>query len=442
MAWAKSPNEYKYKHSKIFFEPLWALLKKQKHTQDRSCTMSAYTDVDLDNFTQSGSGTEATNPAEAVLLMPPWAQTSSEFNAAKFLASLQVTGETAMTIAAIPQRTQEWHQERWGRLTASNYGAAAYHGSASCPSPAAAARDLLGKMLYPELASASQGIAAAMMAYGTNNEPVARDVYTLDRLRARPGSVYVYESGLCVSLEHGWLAASPDFFVDEYLPGHERDVEGVAPTPNNPTHARPPYVIAHASGPFDLIDALREATASRGHDVETPDAIATEAVENTDGSGSGSGSVPTTTAPAPTPAPPSTVVVSRGCGEIKCPARSKQFYSSSPAHVKYGVPVYYYDQIQGVMAITERPWCDMVVFTPTATEVTRFYFDATYWRTELQPALWKFYSTQFLPRAELRARGIIKNGALDPALAPLPALSESEPEPESDTEEEADTVVE
>ena len=104
-----------------------------------------------------------------------------------------------------------------------------------------------------------------------------------------------------------------------------------------------------------------------------------------------------------------------GCGEIKCPA-TKMLYSQTEKHNKYAFPEYYYDQIQGVMAINDWPWCDTVVHTPYVTEVVRFYANPVYWKTDLFPKLERFYFNDFLPRLRLRTQGTLKRGEVDPVL--------------------------
>ena len=51
----------------------------------------------------------------------------------------------------------------------------------------------------------------------------------------------------------------------------------------------------------------------------------------------------------------------------------------------------YYSQVQGQMAITQRKWCDSVVYTPKGPSVERIYFNQQFWDTELLPKLTEFY---------------------------------------------------
>lgn len=67
---------------------------------------------------------------------------------------------------------------------------------------------------------------------------------------------------------------------------------------------------------------------------------------------------------------PDLLVGEKGLAEIKCPA-SKELY---PA-----IPPYYMAQMQGQMEVTNRDWCDFVVWTPTKLSVTHVPRSAEYW---------------------------------------------------------------
>lgn len=298
-----------------------------------------------------------------------WNLSGDEFNP----DSLQVTVEQRLAIATLKQGSPEWLQARYGRLTASNFGAAAGH---HLPG---SRRKLLEAMLWPETHKL-EGRAKEFAAYGTANESVARDVYLTDRQSRGVACVRVFETGLLVSLEHGWLGSSPDFIVEEYTDMHERRVSCVPLA--NKYHSRAPYMISHPSGAADFIATTRRMTPLTSEDADG-------------------------------------LTLTQGCGEIKCPATMK-LYSKSDKHSKYGFPEYYYDQIQGVMAINDWPWCDTVVYTPHQTEVIRFYANKEYWDTELFPALRAFYFNDFLPRLALRMQGKLPKGYVDPVMA-IPA---------------------
>ena len=57
----------------------------------------------------------------------------------------------------------------------------------------------------------------------------------------------------------------------------------------------------------------------------------------------------------------------------------------------------YYAQIEGQMAIGERPWCDFVVFTLKGINVQRIRFDTVYWTSKLLPKLTLFYDNCVAP---------------------------------------------
>jgi hypothetical protein len=116
-----------------------------------------------------------------------------------------------------------------------------------------------------------------------------------------------------------------------------------------------------------------------------------------------------------------------GCGEIKCPATGKQ-YNEDPKHCATGgFPHYYFDQIQGIMALNNWPWCDVVVHTPPRTTVKRFPADPLYWTYTLLPALKMFYFDMFVPRMHARLAGRLQCGEIDevmPVPRPVPIFDE------------------
>jgi len=94
--------------------------------------------------------------------------------------------------------------------------------------------------------------------------------------------------------------------------------------------------------------------------------------------------------------------------EIKCPFR-KVFYE--PA-----VPLYYLCQIQGVMANMELPYCDFVVWTPRAMQITRVAFDEVFWTNTLLPKLDHFYFQRYLPLVIAKHNGQLEPGSVVLAL--------------------------
>ena len=322
------------------------------------------------------------------------------FDVDAFVHGLQVTPDRRAQIASFEQRSPEWFLERFGRATSSNFGAAVGHYTPS------AQQKVLTNMLWPEQASL-QGKAAAFAEWGTTMETVARDLYVNYRRKTLGPDLgpllQVTETGLLVSLDEGWLAASPDFVVDEPVPigsGDDDVIPGAAAAPPTPTPE--PTNVYHARAPY-IIDHVVEAALFKRDPERDPEP----------------GLEPEPASEAPTI--PGIKMV-RGCGEIKCPA-SKTLYSVTGKHDEHQFPRHYYDQITGTMAINGWPWCDTVVYTPLKTEVIRFYFNSKYWLEELLPALRAFYFHTFLPRLKLRVQGRLRPGETDPVLAPAKPLA-------------------
>lgn len=57
----------------------------------------------------------------------------------------------------------------------------------------------------------------------------------------------------------------------------------------------------------------------------------------------------------------------------------------------------YYCQVQGQLAITNRKWCDFVVFTNKGLSVERINYDSEFWENKLLPKLTLFYDKCFCP---------------------------------------------
>ena len=49
------------------------------------------------------------------------------------------------------------------------------------------------------------------------------------------------------------------------------------------------------------------------------------------------------------------------------------------------------------MAITERAWCDFVVYTEKGVSVQRIPFDAAFWSNDLLPKLLSFFDNCLAP---------------------------------------------
>ena len=100
-------------------------------------------------------------------------------------------------------------------------------------------------------------------------------------------------------------------------------------------------------------------------------------------------------------------------GEIKCPFPGR---NGSSGKLYGDIPHYYYDQIQGLMAILELPVCDFVVWTEKEMSVERFVFDRPYFEERLFPNLQTFYVTKYLPRIIWKNNAMICHGDIDPIL--------------------------
>ena len=59
-----------------------------------------------------------------------------------------------------------------------------------------------------------------------------------------------------------------------------------------------------------------------------------------------------------------------------------------------------HNQVQGVLAITRRRWCDFVIWTPKGMSVERVHFDAEFWEN-IKPKLLRFHREALLPELAL-----------------------------------------
>lgn len=286
------------------------------------------------------------------------------------VTALQVDEAQKAQVAQLKQGSPEWLRARWGRLTASNFGAAAgYH----LPG---ARQKLLQAMLWPESHAALTGFAARAAAHGSAQESVARDLYIAHRRYiVQDGLQDVWETGLLVSTKHGWMGASPDFLFTEVVAE-----PGSGAEPGTATVLKQ-YTISNAKA--------RDAAAAAAAAVPASAAAAAAAAE---------------------------AVVSRGCGEIKCPF-SNRLYSDNPKHAPTGgFPAYYYAQIQGLMAQEDLGFCDAVVHVRHVTEVRRFPRNRVYYDLDLFPKLHAFYFQDFVPRLNARLKGRLRRGQVDPIM--------------------------
>ena len=60
----------------------------------------------------------------------------------------------------------------------------------------------------------------------------------------------------------------------------------------------------------------------------------------------------------------------------------------------------YFHQVQGLLAITQRPWCDFVVWTPNGMSVERIVFDELFWKDIRTKLVW-FHREAILPELTL-----------------------------------------
>lgn len=126
----------------------------------------------------------------------------------EWMAQLNVTPEQVQLISSYVQGTPEWLASRVGRLTASNFGAAARMNKYSSP------RSLLKQMLWGEF----KGNAATR--WGSAHEDTARQEYIAvkqEDVGAESddalAKVEVEEVGLVINPQRPWMGNSPDGIV-------------------------------------------------------------------------------------------------------------------------------------------------------------------------------------------------------------------------------------
>ena len=105
---------------------------------------------------------------------------------------------------------------------------------------------------------------------------------------------------------------------------------------------------------------------------------------------------------------------SYGLVEVKCPYKYRGYaptdaclntdffcelvtQSSGDQKVQLKRSHSYYCQVQGQMAITERAWCDFVVYTSKGIAIDRIAFDKLFWENELLPKLVDFFDNCLAP---------------------------------------------
>lgn len=241
-----------------------------------------------------------------------------------------------------------------GRLTASNFGTAAGHNKYTPP------KELVADMLWGIVVSNDA------MRYGTEMEPVACDVFQW---------AMFFLTGGATELEHrGLMLGCPGLAMQgetgEGVATSETMYEGWCGTsPDGIVHYRPQ--------------------------------------EKGTGSGSGSASAPTTPLAASLSARPRSLL------EIKCPSVNKRnFYSERRGNEQFGIPHYYYDQIQGIMGLQKIDDAYFVVHLPDRTQISWYMFDPEYY-TSLFDSMKRFWFELYLPAALACAHGKLVEGEVD-----------------------------
>lgn len=100
--------------------------------------------------------------------------------------------------------------------------------------------------------------------------------------------------------------------------------------------------------------------------------------------------------------------------EIKCPSVNKRtFYDERRGNEAFGIPHYYYDQIQGIMGLQRLPMAWFVVHLPERTQLSLYRFDAAYY-AELLAGMRAFWFDRYLPAALACAQGRLYVGETVP----------------------------
>jgi len=326
------------------------------------------------------------------------------------LDKLFVTSAEMERIQNLPQKVPgdlstpnpEWIKARQFRLTASTFGAAAGHNRYSTP------KQLVERLLRRE------HISSPAMDWGNEHERDAEAAYTMRRmsqfeaarrarLSLRPHShhngpfvdtaasdaaderLIIEHPGLCIHPEKPWLAASPDGYIKEILSPETPHIRGIGEDGEEEALQTSQLGIVEYKCPSVLYEiGLTTHTHTHTH---THTCILTRKCKYIrffyDSYESFIG----------------ICLFFRYSQRERRAASVAPFYRRmrQPSGIIAPIPPYYFDQIQGTMAVTGREWCDFVVWTPSQTQITRYYFDADYWNMSLLPALEKFYFNLLLP---------------------------------------------
>lgn len=100
---------------------------------------------------------------------------------------------------------------------------------------------------------------------------------------------------------------------------------------------------------------------------------------------------------------PDGLVGDDGIVEVKCPIQAKTVsldkvylnYLNHDGHLK--LSHYYYFQVQGLLEVTNRPWCDFVIFSPLGLKVERIFRQPNFFSKVIFPMLKEFYLFYYLP---------------------------------------------
>lgn len=114
-------------------------------------------------------------------------------------------------------------------------------------------------------------------------------------------------------------------------------------------------------------------------------------------------------------ASPDGIINTDGIIEIKCPIKANRVglakvsleYLDNNGKLKKTHNHYF--QIQGVLEICNRPWCDFVVYAPNEIRVERIYRNQKFWTNILLPKLKEFYLFQYLPYFLFPGAELIEN---------------------------------
>ena len=378
----------------------------------------------------SGDAVTPTCPAEiraAQVLTPT-------FDMKSYVESLSIDETRQIEIATLPQRGPEWESERFGVVSAS----VAY--DASGLGGIAAQRELLRKMVWPQLGVLTDRFALLATSYGNDNEQKNLDVYEMfRRAEGRLGwdGLRVFGTGLLRSTEYPWIGASLDGCVDERTSLEqseqcsERATEGavavgggdgaprpaIAAMPEHELHAFEPHTLeapvreCHAHAPICIMhDGDGGADAFIAVRREACGAIPVDYKPSACGcSCRNAGGVVNLARSA-------TCSWAHGCVEAKCPATGV-LYSTRDEHDAHLFPAKYRIQTLVQMFVSKGAFCDASVFTPECTEVVRFIWQQHVW-DDLLRRLKAFYFGLLLPTFEMRAKGLLQYGNILPPARP------------------------